>query len=106
MVESISFERSIISDMNITAEQLRLVKRINDHVNQYPDTDAGTKQMLMTLYDYMDSFKQVMDTTTKVEMDYLIQQYDGFYRFAKLLEQMAQGISDGSIPCAFDSFKH
>ena len=89
------FER--LSDMNITAEQLRLVERINDHVNQYPDTDAGTEQLLTTLYDHMGSFKQVMDTTTQVEMNYLIQRYDGFYRFAKLLEQMAQGISDGTL---------
>jgi hypothetical protein len=31
-------------------------------------------------------------------MDILCQQYDGFYRFAKLLENLAQGIADGTIP--------
>ena len=32
-----------------------------------------------------------------IQMDYICQQYDGFYRFAKLMERMAQGIADGII---------
>lgn len=83
--------------MNLDAELLEHVKRIDNHVNQYPDNETGNTQLLMTIYDYMDSFKHVMDTATDIQMDYLSQQYDGFYRFAKLLEQMAQGIADGSI---------
>jgi hypothetical protein len=31
-------------------------------------------------------------------MDLLCEQYDGFYRFAHLLERLAEGIADGSIP--------
>jgi len=31
-------------------------------------------------------------------MDVLYARYDGFYRFAKLLEMLAGGIADGSIP--------
>jgi hypothetical protein len=31
-------------------------------------------------------------------MDVLCERYNGFYRFAKLLENLAQGIADGSIP--------
>ena len=51
----------------------------------------------MPIYDYMDAFKRVLDSSTRVQMDYLYQRYDGFYRFAKLLEVMAQGIADGVI---------
>ena len=45
----------------------------------------------------MDAFKRVMESTTTVQMDYLSLPYPGFYRFGKLLETMAQGISEGSI---------
>ena len=45
----------------------------------------------------MDAYKRVMDGSTRAQMDYLYQQYDGFYRFAKLLEAIAQGIADGVI---------
>lgn len=88
--------------MGITEEQLELVRRINSHVSQFPENEFGTEQLLTTLYDHMDSFKKVMDTTTSVQMDYLSQNYSGFYRFAKLLEQMAQGISDGTIDVPLD----
>jgi hypothetical protein len=30
-------------------------------------------------------------------MDWLIGQYPGFYRFAKILEVMAEGVADGTI---------
>lgn len=31
-------------------------------------------------------------------MDMLCERYNGFYRFATLLERLAEGIADGSIP--------
>ncbi|PMS97910.1 arylsulfatase [Vibrio parahaemolyticus] len=45
----------------------------------------------------MEAFKYVMDSTTKVQMDYICQQYLGFYRFAKWMELLAEGIGDGRI---------
>jgi len=83
--------------MNIDSDQLHLVKLIDYHVNKFPDNEAGNTQLLTTVYDYMASFKQVMDSTTQAQMNYLTQEYSGFYRFAKLLERMAQGICDGTI---------
>ena len=52
----------------------------------------------MSLADHMGTFKQVMDLSTGEEMNMLCQRYDGFYRFANLLERLAEGIADGSIP--------
>lgn len=83
--------------MNLNAEQLHLAQQIDAHVRQYPDTAIGNEQLLATTYEYMNAFKRVMDSTTSVQMDYLSQQYPGFYRFGKLLESLAQGISDGVI---------
>jgi hypothetical protein len=83
--------------MNIDADSLKLVKLIDKHVNKFPDNEAGNTQLLTTIYDYMASFKRVMDSKTPAQMDYLTKEYGGFYRFAKLLEQMARGISNGTI---------
>ena len=52
----------------------------------------------MSLADHMGTFKQVMDLSTGEEMNALCQRYEGFYRFAKLLGRLAEGIADGSIP--------
>jgi len=46
----------------------------------------------------MPTFKQWLDTCTGAEMDMLCERYNGFYRFATLLERLAEGIADGSIP--------
>ncbi len=60
--------------------------------------NGGTDEdLLRSLYDHMDTFKQVMDTSTKMEIQQLCQRYDGFYAFAKLLEDLASGLADGII---------
>lgn len=51
----------------------------------------------MSMYDYMYTFKQLLDASSESEINQLCQQYDGFYRFAKLMERLAEGIADGSI---------
>jgi len=53
-------------------------------------------QLLQGCYDYMDAFKRVMDSTSKVQMD-TSAQYPGYFRFAKWMERLAQGIADGVI---------
>lgn len=50
------------------------------------------------MYAYMDDFKRLMDMSSEEEMNALYERYDGFFRFAKCLEEIARGLSDGSIP--------
>jgi hypothetical protein len=83
--------------LNLTAEQIQLASLIDAHVSRYPDTDRGDEQLFVTLYDYMDAFKRILDSATPVQMDTLCQQYPGFYRLAMLLESLAQGIAEGAI---------
>lgn len=83
--------------IDLSAEQLQLVKIVNDHALRFPNTDTGEADLLQSCYDYMDAFKRVMDSTSRIQMDYIFQQYDGFYRFAKLMEKLARGIADGII---------
>lgn len=49
--------------MNLSAEQQQLAKLIDAHVNQYPETELGDEQLLPTIYDYMDAYKRVMDSS-------------------------------------------
>jgi len=46
---------------------------------------------------YMQGFKGIMNNAAAGEMDLLANQYDGFHKFAKLLEKLAGGIQDGVI---------
>ncbi|WP_234497973.1 arylsulfatase regulator [Vibrio maritimus] len=81
----------------LTLEQLQLTRIVDDYANQFPLTKDGDTLLLERCYDYMKAFKYVMDSTSRVQMDYICQQYLGFYRFAKLMELLAEGISDGRI---------
>ena len=66
--------------IDLNPEQLHMVKLINDHTSRFPLTEAGDKQLLRMCYDYMDAFRRVMVSTSKIQMDYICQQYDGFYQ--------------------------
>jgi hypothetical protein len=84
--------------MALTEQQTRLAATIDRHVNQVIAGGGGDEALLVSMYDYMDRFKQLLETCSREEMDLLCERYDGFYRFAKLLESLAQGIADGTIP--------
>ncbi|TVO39910.1 arylsulfatase regulator [Vibrio algivorus] len=83
--------------IDLTTEQLHLIKIVHNYAHRFPHTEDGDIQLLQDCYDYMDAFKQVIDSTSKVELDYICLQYSGFFRFAKWMERLAQGVADGVI---------
>ncbi len=85
--------RQFAQEINIplTQKQIQLARRIDEHVGHVIANGGDDEDLLRSLYDYMDAFKQLMDMSTTEEMNTLCQRYDGFYRFAKLLEALADG---------------
>ena len=83
--------------MPLTAHQTRLALTIDMHVKHVLAHGGGEDALLLSLADSMPTFKQLLDMCTGEEMDMLCERYDGFYRFATLLERLAEGIADGSI---------
>ncbi|HAT1615716.1 TPA: arylsulfatase [Raoultella ornithinolytica] len=53
----------------------------------------------------MEAFKRVMDSASKIQMDYFFLQYPGYFRFAKWMERLAQGIADGVIEVPKEHYK-
>ena len=84
--------------MPVTAQQTQLARRIDTHVRHVLAQRGGDEALLMSLADSMGTFKQLLDTCSGADMDALCERYDGFYRFAQLLERLAEGIADSSIP--------
>lgn len=81
----------------LTAEQLQLINKIHKFADKFPETDSGNEQLLSQSYEYLPSFKRIMDTCTGEQMNAACIQYPGFYRFAGMLEIIAQSIRDGSV---------
>jgi len=84
--------------MPLTVQQTQLAETIDTHVRQVLAHGGGDEALLLSMADDMPTCKQVLDTCTGAEMDTLCARYDGFSRFAQLLERLAEGIADGSIP--------
>jgi hypothetical protein len=84
--------------MPFTAQQTRLAIMIDTHVTQVLAAGGGDEALLRSLADYMGTFKQLLETCTSAELNALCDQYAGLYRFALLLETLAQGLADGSLP--------
>lgn len=83
--------------IDLTAGQQQLAKIVHDYTCRFPTTENGDALLLQGCYDYMKAFKQVMDSASKVQRDYICLQYPGFFRFAKSMELLAKGIADGII---------
>ncbi|MFC1719452.1 arylsulfatase regulator [Candidatus Poribacteria bacterium] len=84
--------------MPLTEKQILLAETIDEYVEQLVRDGGDDEDLLMTMQPYMATFKKLLDTSTQHEMNQLCQRYDGFHRFAFLLEQLAEGIANGTIP--------
>ncbi len=47
--------------------------------------------------DHMVDFENLMDTSAPGEMERLCAQFEGFYRYAKILADIAQGIESANV---------
>ena len=81
----------------LAPEKVALASEIDGHVQRVLANGGGDEELMLSMADHMGTFKQLLDSATKSEMDQLGQRFDGFYRFAKLLEGLAQGLANGSV---------
>lgn len=80
-----------------TNKQLKRVKRIDQFVKSIYAKGGGDEELLVNMQPYMDDFKKIMDNSFPDEMDAFYEKYDGFYNFAKLLQDLAGAIQEGHI---------
>ncbi|MBK7919397.1 MAG: hypothetical protein IPJ94_24680 [Chloroflexi bacterium] len=62
----------------MNAEKVRLAEAIDTWVLSILNQGGGDEQILEGMHAYMDTFKQLLDTCTRLEMTLLAQRYDGF----------------------------
>ena len=83
--------------MALTQDHKRLAERIDKKVTKILKHGGNDVDVLTGLTSYMNDFKTLMDTTSKDDMNALCERFDGFYRYAKILENLAEGIHSGDI---------
>ena len=83
--------------MALTPEHHEIAASIDKALSAFPDTAGGMEQLLVHMYKYMHDFKRILDTAAPGDMEMLCEQYPNFYRYAKQLEQIAEGIAAGNF---------
>jgi hypothetical protein len=81
-----------------TQNHIQRAQTIDDFVKTIEQLGGDDIELLAASFPEQTTvFKQLLDTTTHEQMDALCELYPGFYRFAKLVESIAQGIQDGTL---------
>ena len=83
--------------MTITHRQNHLAITIDNWVSAIEKEGGGDNEIYEKAWSQNVTFKELLDTSTQEQMDFLCNTYPGFYKYAKLLEMLAQGIQDGVI---------
>jgi hypothetical protein len=81
----------------VAAMRLQLATVLDLRFQDVEETCHDDLAMLGGMRDYLAGFKGLMDSTSREELDGLMQQFTGLYRLAKLLERVAAGILSGEI---------
>ncbi len=81
--------------MTFSAEQIQIASLISKRVKELTALDDVT--LFGEMADYMPGFRRVMDTSTRAELDALCESFPEFFRYAKILERIAEGIRSGAI---------
>ena len=83
--------------MTLNIEQLNIASQIDDRMRELERVHSNDTTILAEMLDLMPGFKQLMDTTGQRGMDELCARFQGFYRYAKILENLAADIHSGKI---------
>lgn len=83
--------------MSLNGKQLEIALKIDVRVRELERAGANEVEIFMEMSDLMPDFKQLMETARQAGMDELTARFDGFYRYAKILENIAVGIESGEI---------
>lgn len=83
--------------MPLNEKQEKLIIYIDRKVNKMSEKNKSDINILASLADVMSELKSIINSPDKNVLDKYTQKYPGFYRFMKILETLARGISNGSI---------
>lgn len=84
--------------MPLTTEQKKLIVDIDNQVNRLLKIGASSKTILGEMSGLMPAMKPLIFSTDKTELNLYLQEYDGFFYFIKLLENLAQDIATDKMP--------
>ena len=84
--------------MALTAGQRRIAEKIDTRMRKLIRAGGDNMAIMAAMADHMPAFHQLLSTARPGDIEQLILELPGFYRYAKILESLATGIQSGAIP--------
>jgi hypothetical protein len=84
--------------MALTAGQRRIAEKIDTRMRKLIRAGGDNMGNMAAMADHMPAFHQLLSTARPGDIEQLIRELPGFYRYAKILESLATGIQSGAIP--------
>ena len=84
--------------MALTAGQRRIAEKIDTRMRKLIRAGGDNMAIMAAMADHMPAFHQQLSTARPGDIERLILELPGFYRYAKILESLATGIQSGAIP--------
>jgi hypothetical protein len=78
----------------LTSEQKNFIQQLDIKAKTILE-HGGQEALLMSLCNKMEEIKELMDSSSRDELNQYCTRYEGFYQYMKLLEKLAQGCADG-----------
>jgi hypothetical protein len=87
----------IEESMSLSAEQLHIASQIDARVRELEQAGNHQVTIFAEMSPLMPGFKELLDTAGRRGLNELCGRFDGFYRYAKILESIAASIQSGEI---------
>ena len=81
--------------MSLTQSQLVIIRTIHERMTEFTHQQMSQESILVNMMDIMPQLKsELLDTVPKKALELYCQGYEGFYQYLKLLESLAQTITE------------
>jgi hypothetical protein len=84
--------------MALTTGQRRIAEKIDARMRKLIRAGGDNMAIMAAMADHMPAFHRLLSTARPGDIEQLIRELPGFYRYAKILESLATGIQSGAIP--------
>lgn len=84
--------------MALTTGQRRIAEKIDTRMRKLIRAGGDNMTIMAAMADHMPAFHRLLSTARPGDIEQLIRELPGFYRYAKILESLATGIQSGAIP--------
>lgn len=83
--------------MTLNARQLDIASQIDARMCELERVGTDEATIFVKMRDLMPGFKRLMEIAGHDGMDEMCARFGGFYRYARILENIAGGIQSGEI---------